>query len=215
MAGCLISLAPGLFRPIMRPLGNVCGVVNKQVTKKGISMRYGITVLLLLFILTGCKDKDADKKAPAVKAAPAKKAEAVKPRGHMIKYSIKDTFDFVKESVLQAISDRGMVISSTSHVSNMLQRTAKAVGAKKNIYIKAESLAFCSASLSRKMMEADPHNIVFCPYNISIYVLVDDPKVVWVAYRRPQLVGSDASKKALQAIDDLLNGIIREALEIE
>ena len=178
-------------------------------------MRYGIMIVLLVLVLAGCKDKEADKQAPAAKAAPAKKAAVSKPRGHMIKYSIKDSFDFAKEAVLQVISDRGMVISSTSHISNMLQRTAKAVGAKKNIYIKAESLAFCSASLSRKMMEADPHNVVFCPYNISIYVLASDPKTVWVAYRRPQLVGSAESKKALQAIDDLLHGIIKEALEIE
>ena len=178
-------------------------------------MRIVIIALLALFAASGCKQQDGSGEKPRSQAAKTEKTTPVKPRGHMIKYSIQGEFEDIRDTVKQTINDRGMVISSVSHISNMLQRTAKAVGAKGNIYVKAESLAFCSAALSRRMMEADPHNIVFCPYNIAIYVLASDPKTVWVAYRRPQLVGSDASKKALDAIDRLLNSIIREALELD
>lgn len=177
-------------------------------------MRY-LLILVLALGLAAC-NKEADKAAdkPAAKPAPEKKAAPTGPT-HSKTYTVKDEFNYVRDAVKQAINDRGMVITAVSHISNMLQRTAKDIGASKKIYVKAEALLFCSASLSRNMMESDPHNAVFCPYNITIYELADKPGTIYVAYRRPQLVGSDASKKSLQAIDKLLDSIIREALEIE
>jgi len=65
--------------------------------------------------------------------------------------------------------------------------------------------------LSRKMVEADPANIVFCPYVIVIYSLAGDPGTVYVGYRRPQQVGTPASRASLKAVDELLSGIVKEA----
>lgn len=132
---------------------------------------------------------------------------------HMVKYSVEGDYDFIRENVVLAITNRGMVVNNVSHVGEMLARTGKDLGAEKEIFTKAEAFEFCSATVSRRMMEADPDNIIFCPYIIAVYVTPDDPKTVNVAYRRPLPVGSEESQAALQAVADLLDGIAREAVE--
>lgn len=138
-------------------------------------------------------------------------AHAAEP--HLAIYSTKGTFDDVKDNVVFAINGLGMVINNTSHIGEMLERTGRDLGIDKSIYLKAEALEFCSATISRNMMEADPRNIVFCPFVISIYVLPKELDKVYIAYRKPEIIGSPKSKKALKAVDQLLNGIIIEALK--
>jgi len=131
---------------------------------------------------------------------------------YMAVFTKAGTFDDVRDAVVMAITDRGMVINNVSHVGEMLERTGKDLGETKQIFIKAEVLEFCSAIVSRKMMEADPDNIVFCPYVISVYVVPEKPGEVRVAYRKPQIAGSPASQKSLEAVEDLLSGIVKDAL---
>ena len=132
---------------------------------------------------------------------------------HMVVFTKVGSFDDVREAVDMAITGRGLVVNNVSHVGEMLERTGKDLGDSKQIFVKAEALEFCSAVVSRKMMEADPNNIVFCPYVISIYVVPEKPNEVRVAYRKPQIVGSPASQKALKTVDELLSGIVKEALQ--
>jgi len=132
---------------------------------------------------------------------------------HMSVSVRQGSFDEAKEAVEMAITARGFVINNVSHVGEMLERTGKDLGGARQIFLKAEALEFCSATVSRKMMEADPDNIVFCPYIISIYVLPEKPNEVRLAYRKTQIVGSAASRKALQAVNQLLDEIIAEALQ--
>ena len=80
--------------------------------------------------------------------------------GSMEKTQVKGSFDETKEALVTAIENRGLVINYTSHIADMLARTGADLGATKKIYDKAEIIEFCSAGLSRKMMETDPHNIV-------------------------------------------------------
>lgn len=122
-------------------------------------------------------------------------------------------FSDVRDDVEMAITDRGLVVNNVSHVGEMLERTGKDLGDGKQVFIKAEALEFCSAVVSRKMMEADPDNIVFCPYVISVYVVPGKPHEVRIAYRKPQITGSPASQKALKAVDELLSGIVKDALQ--
>ncbi len=131
---------------------------------------------------------------------------------YMRLFSIEGNYADTREDLEMAITDRGMIINNVSHIGKMLARTRKDVGAGKQIFVEAESLEFCSSVVSRHMMEADPHNIVFCPYIISIYTLPGEKNRVYLAYRRPLPVGSPASKKALQAVEKLLQGIVDDVL---
>jgi uncharacterized protein (DUF302 family) len=148
----------------------------------------------------------------AVLFAFAVPAQAADP-AHLMMVKTKAKFEDVKEDVVNAVTKRGLVVDYTARIGAMLDRTAKDVGATKKLYDKAEAIQFCSATLSRKMMEADPANIVFCPYVIVIYSLAADPGTVHVGYRRPQQAGTPASRAALKAVDDLLSGIVRDAVK--
>lgn len=132
---------------------------------------------------------------------------------HRITYTSKDNFDIVKSAVSDAITGKGLVINTTSHVGEMLERTGKDLGNAKPIFLHAEGLEFCSATVSRGTMEADPHNIVFCPYVIAIYVLANDPKTTYISFRKPVPVGSKASRAALIEVEKLLRSIIEEATQ--
>ena len=128
-------------------------------------------------------------------------------------YSTEGDFGDVRLFVQDAIINQGLVIDYNGHVGEMLARTGADVGSSKEIYKDAEYFLFCSAVISRKIMEADPANLSFCPYIVFFYELMKEPGKVYVGYRRPAIVGSEASKKSLTAVDDLLHKIVREATE--
>lgn len=132
---------------------------------------------------------------------------------HMTVLTKKGSFSEVRDALEMAITGRGFVINGVSHIGDMLERTGKDLGGGKQIFLKAEALEFCSATVSRQMMESDPDNIVFCPYIIAIYVVPAKPGEVRVAYRNTQLVGTPASQKSLKAVNELLTSIIKEAVE--
>ena len=132
---------------------------------------------------------------------------------HMSVYRKQGSFAEVKEAIEMAITGRGLVINNVSHIGDMLARTGKDLGGAKQVYIQAEALEFCSATVSRNMMLADPDNIVFCPYIIAIYVVPEKPGEVRVAYRKTQLVDSQESQRSLEAVNKLLSEIIEEAIQ--
>lgn len=127
-------------------------------------------------------------------------------------YTSNDDFETVKSAITDAIAGKGLVINNVSHIGEMLARTGKDLGKSKPIFLNAESFEFCSASVSRLTMEADPHNIIYCPYIISVYVLPQEPKKTYVAFRKPDSVGSPASKAALKEVEKLLRSVIEDAL---
>jgi uncharacterized protein (DUF302 family) len=131
----------------------------------------------------------------------------------IIIHSTKAQFDEVKERVVMAVENRGMVLNYTAHVGDMLDRTGKDVGRERRVYAHAEVIEFCSATLSRDTMEADPRSIVFCPYTIAIYALPKEPGKIYLSYRKPVAIGSGQSIKALRAVEKLLENIVREALK--
>jgi uncharacterized protein (DUF302 family) len=127
--------------------------------------------------------------------------------------STQGGFQDVKERVLQAIENRGLVLNYTARIGAMLERTGKDIGTARRIYGDAEMLEFCSARASRDTMEADPRNIVFCPYSIAVYTLPKEKDRVYVAYRRVGAPGAGPSAKSLAAVDKLLADIVAEALK--
>jgi len=131
----------------------------------------------------------------------------------VVTYSKRAKFEDVRDDLKLAIEAKGLVIDYQSYVNRMLERTGKDVGSARKLYADAQAFVFCSAALSRKMMEADPANVAMCPYSIVVYETVREPGTVYVSYRRPwRSDGSAASKAALTEVDKLLDGIAREAL---
>ncbi len=124
---------------------------------------------------------------------------------------IEDEFDAVKENVELAITGKGLKLSGTLHVSDMLSRTGKDLGFDKQIFEKAESVEFCSAVISHKMAIASPENISVCPFTIAIYTYKDKPDTVYLSYRKPQLVGD--AEEVFKDINDLLSSIVEEATQ--
>ena len=131
----------------------------------------------------------------------------------VVAYSQPGRFAAVRDDLRLAIEGRGLVIDHHSHIHAMLERTGRDVGSGRRIYGDAQAFVFCSAVLSRRMMEADPANAAMCPYSITVYTTAEEPDKVHVAYRRPwRPDGRAASKAALHEVDKLLDGIAREAL---
>ena len=117
-------------------------------------------------------------------------------------YPFSGSFEDATFLVESAIIDQGLVIDYVSHTGEMLNRTAADVGGTQKLFEAADIFVFCSAKLSRKVMEADPNNIAFCPY--GIFVADRDGKVT-VGYRNYP----EGPMKEVQA---LLDNIVNEAI---
>ena len=122
------------------------------------------------------------------------------------------TFEEIKENLTNALTNRGMVVNNIAHIGDMLARTGKDLGKTDPVYLKAEAIEFCSATISRKTMEANPHNIAYCPYAIAIYVLPKEPKTVYVTYRKPTGGDTKASKASLDEVEKLLRDLVKETI---
>jgi hypothetical protein len=126
-------------------------------------------------------------------------------------YSKVGNYDDVKFELQNAIIGRGLSVDFNGQLSKMLDRTGADVGSDKVIYRTAEYFTFCSAKLSRAMMEADTVLIGLCPYVVFMYEPIAASGTISVGYRRLPMIGSEAAKSALTAIDQLLDGIVRDA----
>ncbi len=155
---------------------------------------------------------------PALAAFPAghcvQAAFAGEDRDPVVIRSVSGDFDSVWEDLKTALGDRGLVVSSVSHVGEMLDRTGKALGRTKKIFGRARVLEFCSAVVSRDMMEKDPHFIAFCPYQIAVYTLPGQEGKVYLSYRR--FIWNDESGKSARAeVEKLLRGIVRDVIKMQ
>ncbi|MEO8630881.1 MAG: DUF302 domain-containing protein [Betaproteobacteria bacterium] len=123
------------------------------------------------------------------------------------------SFEDVKQMLVLAIENRGLVVNHQSNVGEMLLRTGNDLGASKQIYVRAEVLEFCSATLSRKVMEADHRLLAFCPYGIGIYVLPGEAERVHLVYRKLGTTAGVPASDALLKVDQLLHEIVQEAAQ--
>jgi uncharacterized protein (DUF302 family) len=122
-------------------------------------------------------------------------------------------FEDVKFELDNAITERGFVVDRVGDVAAMLDRTGADVGSTKKIYLHAEYIAFCSAKLSRAMMEADPGNLAFCPFVVFLYERADKQGEIVVGTRPPPILGNAASRAALADVQVLLKGIVEAAVK--
>ncbi|WP_417211710.1 DUF302 domain-containing protein [Antarctobacter sp.] len=126
----------------------------------------------------------------------------------IVSYDTSDSFDDVVFGLENAILDEGLVIDSVSHTGDMLERTKGDVGSEVTIFTHADIFSFCSARISREVMEADPMNVVFCPYDIFVIVRPDTPDTTTIGFRSYP----DGEMKKVEA---LLDGIARAAIGLE
>ena len=117
-------------------------------------------------------------------------------------YPFDGEFDDATFGVESAIIDKGLTIDYVSHAGEMLNRTMTDVGSDIVIFDAADIFIFCSAVLSRKMMEADPMNIAYCPYGIFV---ADQGGEVVIGYR-------NQPPGLMQEVQALLDSIVQEAI---
>lgn len=104
----------------------------------------------------------------------------------------------------QAILNEGLVIDLTSHVGEMLDRTKADVGGTVDLFTAADTYSFCSARVSRQVMEADVINVQFCPYAVFVYETPDQPGKVTVGHRV-------YPGETMAPVNELLNRIVDSA----
>lgn len=130
-------------------------------------------------------------------------AGAALAKDQAVTYPYDGSFDDATFAVENAIIGAGLVIDHVSHTGEMLARTAADVGSEVEIFSAADVFLFCSAVVSRKVMEADPMNIAHCPY--SIFVTERDGEVAIGYPTYPE--------GPMQEVEALLDEITQSAID--
>ena len=117
-------------------------------------------------------------------------------------YPFDGSFEDAAFSVESAIIGKGLVIDYVSHTGEMLNRTGADVGSDVELFAEADIFVFCSATLSREVMEADPMNIAYCPYGVFV---AERNGEVMIGYR-------NYPEGEMQKVQNLLDDIAREAI---
>lgn len=116
-------------------------------------------------------------------------------------------FADVVSGIENAIINRGFKVDYHGFIGDMLKRTATDVDAGKALYKDAEFFTFCSAVVSRKVMEADIGDIAYCPYVVFAYETEENPGDVTVGFRKLPEGGER------DAVNTLLTDIINDAAD--
>ena len=120
-----------------------------------------------------------------------------------VSYPYDGSFEDAASSVENAIIGAGLVVDYVSKIGDMLARTGADVGSDIVLFDNAQAFLFCSARVSRKVMEADPMNVAYCPYGIFV---ADRNGEVVVGYR-------EYPDGIMQEVEGLLDAIVQEAIE--
>lgn len=126
----------------------------------------------------------------------------------VITYDTDQSFEDVTFGLESAIVDQGLVIDHISYTGDMLERTRGDVGSDVTLYLHADIYSFCSAQLSREVMEADPMNIIYCPYNIFVMVRPETPDITTIGFRT-------FPDGPMKTIETLLNDITKTAIGLD
>ena len=126
----------------------------------------------------------------------------------MVTYTTDQSFSDVEFGLETAIVNKGLVIDHVSHVGAMLERTRADVGSDVKLFEEANTYSFCSATVSREVMEADLMNIAYCPYDIFVAQKADTPDEVIIGYRA-------FPEGEMQKVQTMLDEITRAAIGME
>ena len=122
-------------------------------------------------------------------------------------YTTTEAFEDVAFAVESAILSKGLVIDSISHTGAMLERTRADVGSDKVLFLAADVYEFCSAGVSRQVMEADPDNFYFCPYGMRIDERPETEGTVTVSHQ--------TYSGTMRPVNELLESIVKDALGLK
>lgn len=111
------------------------------------------------------------------------------------------------QAAQDAIVNKGFKIDYHGFIGEMLKRTAGDVGSTKALYKDAEFFTFCSAVVSRKVMEGDIGDLAYCPYVVFVYEKAETPGKVTVGFRKLPEGG------ARDQVNALLEEIAKSAAE--
>ena len=120
-----------------------------------------------------------------------------------VTYAFDGSFEDAAFAVENAIIGRGLVIDYVSHTGEMLNRTAADVGSEVALFTEADIFLFCSAVMSREVMEANPMNIAHCPYGVFV---AEREGAVLIGYR-------EYPEGEMKKVEALLADIVQDALE--
>lgn len=137
----------------------------------------------------------------AVLALAGAAAPALADEAHVTVYN--GTYEDARFAVENAIVNQGLVIDYVSRIGDMLIRTSEDVGGKEHLFANAEIFIFCSASVSRQVMEIDPMNVAHCPYGVFV---TERRGKVMIGYR-------DYPEGPMDMVEELLAGIVEEATD--
>lgn len=112
------------------------------------------------------------------------------------------TFEDATFAVESAIVGAGLVIDYVSHTGEMLERTRADMGSQTVLYQgAADVFLFCSAAVSRQVMEADPANIAFCPYSVFVVQTEEGVQIGYPLY----------APDSMDPVEEMLARIVEEA----
>lgn len=126
----------------------------------------------------------------------------------VITYTTDESFDDVIFGLENAILDEGLLVDGMSHVGDMLERTRADIGSDITIFLNADVYSFCSAVLSRQVMEVNPLNVRFCPYDIFVMQLPESPDQTTIGYR-------SYPEGEMKIIEGLLDRIAKSAIGLD
>lgn len=125
---------------------------------------------------------------------------------NMTSQTVPEPLGDIEFALENAILDMGLAIDFISYSGAMLERTRVDVGSDVVLFTGATIYNFCSATVSRQVIEADLNNIIYCPYSIFAYSTPDRPDETIIGH---QLYPG----ASMQPANDLLDQIIASALD--
>ncbi|MCF7978242.1 MAG: DUF302 domain-containing protein [Chromatiaceae bacterium] len=126
-------------------------------------------------------------------------------------YESESSFSDVMDGLKLAIEQRGMFINNVMHMNEMLERTGADLGLGDSLFGQADSVEFCSAVISRKMISEDPRRIVNCPFIIAVYTLPDESETTYVAHRKIPAAETEQSA-AMREVAAMFEQIAEDAV---
>ena len=124
-------------------------------------------------------------------------------------YETKGEYSTIIFTLSDEISQNGFISSYRADIGNAVKNISTFYK-KEPIFKNAEKIGFCRQTLTLKMMEENPNNLMFCPLSIALYELNNENNIVKIVYRfakvsnKKSLVLEKVNKEILQLIENSL-----------